>query len=97
VYVCVCVCVCVGSICPHVSREGSRSPGPLHPAPQSSLPLLEDVLLLGNPVEEKGTADGTWIADMTKKFSSLKRLDGKPVIRADAIGDDAGGEGKEAA
>ncbi len=60
--------------------------------------MLEDVLLVGNPVEEKGTADGTWVADMTKKFPTIKRLDGKPVIRADAMGDDLGAsENKPAA
>ncbi|KAI9207132.1 uncharacterized protein BJ171DRAFT_639835 [Polychytrium aggregatum] len=44
------------------------------------LPQLEDVLLVGNPVEEKATADGVWVNEMTKKFPTLKRLDGKPII-----------------
>lgn len=59
--------------------------------------MLEDVLLVGNPLEEKCTADGNWVAEMSKKFPTLKRLDGKPVIRADAMGDDLGAsENKEA-
>lgn len=47
----------------------------------SALPNVVDVLLAGNPLEEKCTADGTWIPEMTKRFSTLKRLDGRPVFR----------------
>ncbi|KAI9359615.1 hypothetical protein DFJ73DRAFT_817056 [Zopfochytrium polystomum] len=54
-----------------------------------SLPALEEVLLVGNPLEEKCTAEGTWISDMMKKFPQLKKLDGKPIIRDDELG---GGE-----
>lgn len=49
--------------------------------PIGSLPLIEDVLLTGNPIEEKCSGDGTWIPEMTKRFASLKRLDGKPIFR----------------
>jgi dynein light chain 1 len=45
---------------------------------------LTDLLLQGNPIEEKQTADGNWISDMAKKFPVLKRLDGKPIIREDS-------------
>ena len=45
---------------------------------------MNDLLLQGNPIEEKGTADGNWMADMAKKIPGLKRLDGKPIIREDA-------------
>jgi dynein light chain 1 len=45
---------------------------------------LNDLLLQGNPIEEKQTADGNWVSDMAKKFPGLKRLDGKPIIREDA-------------
>ena len=48
---------------------------------QSSLPELEDVLLSGNPLEEKCTAEGTWRDEFTKKFTQVKKLDGKPIIR----------------
>ncbi|KAJ3195979.1 taspase, threonine aspartase, 1 [Irineochytrium annulatum] len=54
--------------------------------PLQSLPLLEDLLLVGNPIEEKCTADGTWTAEISKKFTSLKKLDGKPIIREDELG-----------
>lgn len=47
----------------------------------SSLPELEDVLLSGNPLEEKCTAEGTWRDEFTKKFTQVKKLDGKPIIR----------------
>ncbi|KAJ3109942.1 Dynein light chain 1, axonemal, partial [Phlyctochytrium bullatum] len=49
--------------------------------PLQSLPLLEDILLVGNPIEEKCTADGVWVSEISKKFPALKKLDGKPIIR----------------
>jgi hypothetical protein len=42
------------------------------------------LLLLGNPLEEKGTQDGTWVNDMSSKFPKLKKLDGKVVFREEA-------------
>lgn len=45
---------------------------------------LEDILFTGNPVEEKASADGSWIPEITKKFPTAKKLDGKTLIRADA-------------
>ncbi|KAJ3235569.1 Dynein light chain 1, axonemal [Chytriomyces hyalinus] len=53
---------------------------------------LEDLLLVGNPLEEKCTADGNWISEISKKFPGLRKLDGKPIIREDAMDDE---EGKE--
>ncbi|KAJ3221628.1 Dynein light chain 1, axonemal [Chytriomyces hyalinus] len=53
---------------------------------------LEDLLLVGNPLEEKCTADGNWVSEISKKFPSLRKLDGKPIIREDAMEDE---EGKE--
>ncbi|ORZ32081.1 hypothetical protein BCR44DRAFT_1416695 [Catenaria anguillulae PL171] len=47
------------------------------------LPLLEDVLLSGNPLEEKHTAEGNWRDLCSKTFPQIKRLDGQIVIRAD--------------
>jgi hypothetical protein len=35
-------------------------------------------------VEEKATSDGTWIHEVTKKFPTARKLDGKTLIRADA-------------
>ncbi|KAI8829662.1 hypothetical protein BJ741DRAFT_384065 [Chytriomyces cf. hyalinus JEL632] len=50
-----------------------------------ALPAFEDLLLVGNPLEEKCTADGNWISEISKKFPMLKKLDGKPLIREDAL------------
>jgi dynein light chain 1 len=47
------------------------------------LTTLEDILFYGNPVEEKASADGSWIPEITKKFPTVKKLDGKTVIRQD--------------
>ncbi|KAJ3417314.1 Dynein light chain 1, axonemal [Chytridiales sp. JEL 0842] len=58
--------------------------------PLQSLPLLEDLLLVGNPIEEKSTAEGTWVSEISKKFPTLKKLDGKPIIREDDLGGDEG-------
>lgn len=44
----------------------------------------EDVLLQGNPLEEKLTLEGHWISEMSTRFPKLKKLDGKVVIRDDA-------------
>lgn len=57
--------------------------------PCQSLPALEELLLVGNPLEEKCTGEGTWISDVSKKFPALKKLDGKPIIRLEEEG---GGE-----
>ncbi len=45
---------------------------------------VEDVLLQGNPLEEKCSADGSWLPEITAKFSKVKRLDGKVVFREEA-------------
>jgi dynein light chain 1 len=42
---------------------------------------LEDLLLYFNPIEEKCSAEGTWVPEMSKKCVNLKRLDGKPIFR----------------
>ncbi|KAJ3020370.1 Dynein light chain 1, axonemal [Thoreauomyces humboldtii] len=55
--------------------------------PLASLPAIEEVLFYMNPLEEKCSADGVWVAEMTKRFPTLKKLDGKPIIREGA-GDD---------
>ncbi|KXS20589.1 L domain-like protein [Gonapodya prolifera JEL478] len=49
----------------------------------SSLPALEDVVLIGNPLEEKMTADGNYRDELAKKFPQIKRLDGKIIMRDD--------------
>ncbi|EPZ32961.1 outer arm dynein light chain 1 [Rozella allomycis CSF55] len=52
------------------------------------LPLLNDLLLVGNPLEEKCTGDGNWREEISKKFPTLKKLDGKPIIRDDDMEDE---------
>ena len=45
------------------------------------LPLLEEINLFGNPLEEKCSQDGTWRDLMSKQCQALKKLDGKIVMR----------------
>ncbi|KAK3092279.1 hypothetical protein FSP39_000657 [Pinctada imbricata] len=47
----------------------------------ADLPLLEELLFVGNPLEEKESADGTYRDNVAKKLPKLKKLDGVPVIR----------------
>ncbi|KAI8898754.1 hypothetical protein BC833DRAFT_588532 [Globomyces pollinis-pini] len=56
--------------------------------PAAGLPCLEDVLFSGNPIEEKCTADGSWVPEITKRFPTAKKLDGKTLIRQDAAEDE---------
>lgn len=49
----------------------------------AELPLLEDLLFVGNPLEEKHSADGDWREQATKRLPRLKKLDGVPVVRQD--------------
>jgi len=62
--------------------------------PLKELPALEEVLLTGNPLEEKCTADGNWRDEMSKKLPALKKLDGRPIIREEV---EEEGEGSAAA
>lgn len=57
--------------------------------PAAGLAALEDVLFSGNPIEEKASQDGTWIPEITKRLPFAKKLDGKTIIREEAVG---GGE-----
>ncbi|KAI8817936.1 uncharacterized protein EV422DRAFT_21971 [Fimicolochytrium jonesii] len=49
--------------------------------PLGGLAHCVEVLFVGNPVEEKATGENVWVAEMTKRFPQLKKLDGKPIIR----------------
>ncbi|XP_040598710.1 dynein light chain 1, axonemal isoform X2 [Mesocricetus auratus] len=49
----------------------------------AELPCLEDLVFVGNPLEEKHSAEGNWIDEATKRVSRLKKLDGTPVIKED--------------
>uniref|UniRef100_A0A4W3JY94 Dynein axonemal light chain 1 n=1 Tax=Callorhinchus milii TaxID=7868 RepID=A0A4W3JY94_CALMI len=45
------------------------------------LPVLTDLVFVGNPLEEKHSSDGTWIDEATKRLPKLKKLDGNTVIK----------------
>ncbi|XP_053545668.1 dynein axonemal light chain 1 [Bombina bombina] len=57
----------------------------------SELPSLVDLVFVGNPLEEKHTADGNWVEEATKRLPKLKKLDGNPVIKQEE--DEGEGEG----
>ncbi len=43
---------------------------------QAELPQLEDLLFVGNPLEEKHTAEGDWRKQVATRLKTLKKLDG---------------------
>eukprot|EP00835_Amoeboradix_gromovi_P002869 NODE_172_length_15988_cov_0.603940.p9 type:complete len:182 gc:universal NODE_172_length_15988_cov_0.603940:687-1232(+) len=45
------------------------------------LPCLEEINLVGNPIEERCSQDGTWRDLMNKQCQFLKKLDGKYYIK----------------
>ncbi|XP_036364885.1 dynein light chain 1, axonemal-like isoform X1 [Octopus sinensis] len=47
----------------------------------ADLPLLEDLVFVGNPIEEHHSAAGDWRDLVAKKLPKLKKLDGVPIIR----------------
>nr|WAW84853.1 axonemal dynein light chain 1 [Halisarca dujardinii] len=49
----------------------------------AELPALEELLFLGNPLEEKHTADGTWRDEVSRRLPKLKKLDGVPIVRSE--------------
>uniref|UniRef100_A0A2K6GH92 Dynein axonemal light chain 1 n=1 Tax=Propithecus coquereli TaxID=379532 RepID=A0A2K6GH92_PROCO len=49
----------------------------------AELPCLEDLVFVGNPLEEKHSAENNWIEEATKRVPKLKKLDGTPVIKED--------------
>ncbi|CDQ84974.1 unnamed protein product [Oncorhynchus mykiss] len=49
----------------------------------ADLPSLVDMVFVGNPLEEKYSAEGNWLEEATKRLPKLKKLDGNPVIKAD--------------
>jgi len=46
---------------------------------------IEDLLLQGNPLEEKCTLDGNYEKEISTRFLKVKKLDGKVVFREDAV------------
>jgi len=49
----------------------------------SNLSCLVELLMVGNPLEEKHSAEGDWRDRVTKMLPNLKKLDGEPVIKQD--------------
>ncbi|XP_013390419.1 dynein light chain 1, axonemal [Lingula anatina] len=47
----------------------------------NDLPLLVDLVFVGNPLEETATAAGNYRDQVSAKLLKLKKLDGVPVIR----------------
>ncbi|ELT99520.1 hypothetical protein CAPTEDRAFT_172572 [Capitella teleta] len=54
----------------------------------ADLPCLEDLLFVGNPLEEKHSAEGDWRDQVSNKLKKLRKLDGVPVIREEEGEDD---------
>jgi len=42
----------------------------------TEMPNLIDLLFIGNPLEEKHTAEGNWRKEVASKMKNLKKLDG---------------------
>ncbi|XP_029972592.1 dynein axonemal light chain 1 [Salarias fasciatus] len=47
----------------------------------ADLPCLVDLVFVGNPLEDKHSAEGTWMAEASKQLPNLKKLDGTPLIK----------------
>lgn len=45
----------------------------------ADLPCLADLVFVGNPLEERHSAEGTWMDEACKRLPNLKKLDGKSV------------------
>eukprot|EP00057_Strongylocentrotus_purpuratus_P012256 XP_011666730.1 PREDICTED: dynein light chain 1, axonemal [Strongylocentrotus purpuratus] len=46
----------------------------------NQLPCLVELVFVGNPLEEKHSADGDYITLVMKKLPGLKKLDGEPLV-----------------
>ncbi|XP_061199523.1 dynein axonemal light chain 1 isoform X3 [Neopsephotus bourkii] len=50
----------------------------------SELPLLEDLVFVGNPLQQKFSSDqNSWIEEATKRVPKLKKLDGVLLIKGE--------------
>ena len=54
----------------------------------AELPALEDLVFIGNPLEEETSNSGKYTDEVTKRLLYLKKLDGYPVIRTTDNDDD---------
>ncbi|XP_028396043.1 dynein light chain 1, axonemal-like [Dendronephthya gigantea] len=57
----------------------------------ADLPQLQELILVGNPLEEKQTAEGTWRPEVIRRLPNLKKLDGITIVKEE--GDDEEEEG----
>lgn len=48
----------------------------------ADLPCLADLVFVGNPLEEKHSAEATWMDEASKRLPNLKKLDGKSASAA---------------
>jgi dynein light chain 1 len=44
---------------------------------------LEDLLMVGNPLQVANDADGAFLKEVTARLPKLKKLDGIPIVRAE--------------
>lgn len=56
----------------------------------ADLPCLADLVFVGNPLEEKHSAEGTWMDEACKRLPNLKKLDGEsegghPLLSVSAL------------
>lgn len=56
----------------------------------ASVPCLAELVFVGNPLEEKHSADGTWMDEASRRTPQLKKLDGIPVVKEEGGGEDDG-------
>ncbi|XP_031969048.1 dynein light chain 1, axonemal isoform X2 [Corvus moneduloides] len=64
----------------------------------AELPLLEELVFVGNPLQEKFATDqNSWIEEATKRVPNLKKLDGTLVVKEEEEEGGEGGEGAEGA
>lgn len=47
----------------------------------AELPCLTELVFVGNPLEEKYSAEGTWMDEATKRLPNMKKLDGIPIVK----------------
>ena len=44
---------------------------------------LEDLLMVGNPIQQANEADGAFLKEVSARLPKLKKLDGIPIVRAE--------------
>ncbi|XP_062503741.1 dynein axonemal light chain 1-like [Corticium candelabrum] len=55
----------------------------------TDLPQLIELLFVGNPLEEKHSADGDWRDQVTKRLPRLSKLDGVPIVKQEEEEDES--------